>query len=232
MITSVTTPFGDSIPAILNIEGSFRQVCKISDISTDCVQLGEGIFRIYFVSPAALHFGSLRGYDFTNPKDIKAAINDQELRKECRQYFSEHPREATAEEEQFRKINDIIVTTADLQQPYDIIGPVFFQLSNKGFFTSTYSQAVKRNEQMLTTLKQLGQMSDKKSDWGALWGEFGAGQNNFDTAFFVAVQELKKRTFLLGGDAVVGMRQDFDLDTTSIQYFYLQMYGTAVKLKQ
>ena len=30
-------------------------------------------------------------------------------------------------------------------------------------------------------------------------------------------------------DAIVGMRQDIDLDTAGWQFFYLQMYGTAVR---
>jgi hypothetical protein len=37
---------------------------------------------------------------------------------------------------------------------------------------------------------------------------------------------------LLGAHAVIGMRQDIDLDTTAFQYFYLQMYGTAVKFRE
>ena len=36
----------------------------------------------------------------------------------------------------------------------------------------------------------------------------------------------------MGADAVIGMRQDIDLDTNAFTYFYLQMYGTAVKFKQ
>ena len=36
---------------------------------------------------------------------------------------------------------------------------------------------------------------------------------------------------MIGGDAIVAMRYDIDVDTTGIQHFYLQMYGTAVKLK-
>jgi uncharacterized protein YbjQ (UPF0145 family) len=36
---------------------------------------------------------------------------------------------------------------------------------------------------------------------------------------------------MLGADAVIGMRQDIDLDTNGFQFFYLQMYGTAVKFK-
>jgi hypothetical protein len=31
-------------------------------------------------------------------------------------------------------------------------------------------------------------------------------------------------------DAKIGLRQDVDMDTTGSQYFYLQKYGTAVKV--
>ncbi len=36
---------------------------------------------------------------------------------------------------------------------------------------------------------------------------------------------------MLGADAVIAMRQDIDLDTEGFQFFYLQMYGTAVRFK-
>jgi uncharacterized protein YbjQ (UPF0145 family) len=52
----------------------------------------------------------------------------------------------------------------------------------------------------------------------------------FDSAFFVAVEELKLRAARIGADAIVHMRQDIDMDTSGMQYFYLQMYGTAVRL--
>ena len=35
----------------------------------------------------------------------------------------------------------------------------------------------------------------------------------------------------MGADAIIGMHQDIDMDTNHFQYFYLQMYGTAVKFK-
>lgn len=123
----------------------------------------------------------------------------------------------------------IIVTTGDLKQDYEIIGPVFFQVSNKGVLSSQLSQLVKQYEAELDELKQQGQLEQAKTDWGFLYGELSVGQNDFSKAFFVAVQELKKRAAILGADAVVAMRQDIDLDTTRFQYFYLQMYGTAVK---
>ena len=74
-------------------------------------------------------------------------------------------------------------------------------------------------------------MSTEKADWGVLYGEFSAGQNDFDKAFFIAVQELKARASILKADAIICMRQDLDLDTNGFQYFYMQMYGTAVKFK-
>ncbi|MGH2396287.1 MAG: heavy metal-binding domain-containing protein [bacterium] len=80
-------------------------------------------------------------------------------------------------------------------------------------------------------MKKQGQISQARRDWGFLYGEFSVGQSDFEKAFFIAVQELKKRAAILGANAVIGMRQDIDLDTNTFQFFYLQMYGTAVEFK-
>lgn len=128
-----------------------------------------------------------------------------------------------------QKVNAIIVTTGDLKEDYEIIGPVFFQVSNKGLFSSTLSDLVNKYSAEIEEMKNHALMSERRSDWGFLWGEYSVGQNDFEKAFFVATQELKKRALMLGGDAVVSMRQDIDLDTSGFQYFYLQMYGTVVK---
>ena len=127
------------------------------------------------------------------------------------------------------KRGNIIVTTTDLKEDYEVIGPVYFQVSNKGIFSSQLSRLISHYSNELNTLKNNGLIGGNKSDWGFLYGEFSVGQNDFDKAFYVAVEELKARAALLGGNAIVGMRQDIDLDTTNIQHFYLQIYGTAVK---
>ncbi|HEV7449687.1 MAG TPA: heavy metal-binding domain-containing protein [Candidatus Paceibacterota bacterium] len=124
---------------------------------------------------------------------------------------------------------DIIVTTGDLQRPYEVVGPVYFSLTNKGIFSSQLSKLIKKHRDEIASLKKDAQLSKERADWGFLWGEFSAGQNDFDKAFFVAVQELKSRAQILKADAIIAMRQDIDMDTTHFQYFYLQMYGTAVK---
>jgi hypothetical protein len=126
---------------------------------------------------------------------------------------------------------NIIVTTGDLKQSYEIIGPVYFQVSNKGMFSSALSKLVKQYEVEIAQMKKQGQMGETRADWGFLYGEFSVGQSDFEKAFFVAVQELKKRASLIGADAIISMRQDIDLDTNTFQFFYLQMYGTAVKIK-
>lgn len=125
----------------------------------------------------------------------------------------------------------IKVTTGDLKRDYEIIGPVYFQISNKGLFSSALSKLVKKYSDEISSMKNRGVMSEERADWGFLYGEWSVGQSDFEKAFFVAVEELKERARMLGAHAVIGMRQDIDLDTNGFQFFYLQMYGTAIKYK-
>lgn len=147
-------------------------------------------------------------------------------------WFSDNSAKKKVDTSEMVALNNIIVTTGDLKENYDVIGPVYFQVSNKGFFSSTLSDLVNKYSEQIRVIKSEGSMSQDRSDWGFLWGEWSVGQSDFEKAFFVATLELKKRAKLLGADAVVAMRQDIDLDTTGFQYFYLQMYGTAVKFKR
>lgn len=150
--------------------------------------------------------------------------------KAAKEAAEERAAEAKQKAVEYRqKVNGVIVTTGDLKDNYEIIGPVFFQVSNKGIFSSTLSELVNKYSAEIEEMKNHALMSERRSDWGFLWGEYSVGQNDFEKAFFVATQELKKRAVMLGGDAVVSMRQDIDLDTSGFQYFYLQMYGTVVK---
>lgn len=137
---------------------------------------------------------------------------------------------STKRAEKVNQKKEIIVTTGDIKEEYEIIGPVYFQVSNKGIFSSDYSRLEKLYRQQIEKLIKEGQLSEKRADWGFLYGEFTVGQNKFDTAFYIAVQEIKQRALKIGADAIIGMRQDIDLDATGYQFFYMQMYGTAVKL--
>ena len=159
--------------------------------------------------------------------DYKKEMIKSKAAKEAAEERAAEAKQRAAEYRQ--KVNAVIVTTGDLKEDYEIIGPVYFQVSNKGLFSSTLSDLVNKYSAEIEDMKNSALMSERRSDWGFLWGEYSVGQNDFEKAFFVATQELKKRAVMLGGDAVVSMRQDIDLDTSGFQYFYLQMYGTVVK---
>jgi ABC-type phosphate transport system auxiliary subunit len=126
-------------------------------------------------------------------------------------------------------MDKIIVTTGDISKPYEIVGPVYFQLSNKGLLSSSFSELAREYKSDIQKMKKQGTMSADRSDWGFLYGEWSVGQSDFEKAFYIATEELKKRAEMLGANAIICMRQDIDLDTNGFSHFYLQMYGTAVK---
>ena len=55
------------------------------------------------------------------------------------------------------------------------------------------------------------------------------GQTDFEVAFYISIIEIRRIATSIGADAVIGFRQDTDLDTNGFQYFYMQCYGTAVR---
>lgn len=129
---------------------------------------------------------------------------------------------------------DILVSTGDINKAYEIIGPVYFQISNKpeGFDASTLTEYREVYAEEINQLQNsdLGSIeNDSSAKWRCAWGEWCLGESNFEISFFIAVEELKKRAAMVGADGVIYMRQDIDLNTEAFQFFYLQMYGTAVK---
>ncbi len=130
-------------------------------------------------------------------------------------------------------MNEVIVTTCDLKQDYDVIGPVFYQISNKGVFGSKLATMKKQYKEQIQQGMQKGSFdSNQRTDWSFLFLEWGVGQEDFQFAFYIATEEIKKMAQKMGADAVIGMRQDIDIDTNGFSYFYLQMYGTAVRFKE
>ena len=128
-------------------------------------------------------------------------------------------------------MENVIVTTGDLQERYEVIGPVYYQINNRPMgFSGKSKLSIKESE-----YAEIARNNRESSGIGlvsALFmpvAEFGPGDSKFTTAFYIAVEELKKQAQRMGGDAVVAMRQDIDIDSNGFQYFYLQMYGTAVK---
>jgi hypothetical protein len=127
-------------------------------------------------------------------------------------------------------MNEIIVTTNDLNNSYKIIGPVFFSLTNKGLFSSQFDKLSKNYKELIEEKKKEGHVSDNDIPWSNLIGDYMATQSDFDFAFVIAVEELKKRTAHLGGDAIIGFKFEIDLDPKSANEFFVKVTGTAVRI--
>ena len=126
-------------------------------------------------------------------------------------------------------MNEIIVTTNDLQYPYKIIGPVFFSLTNKGLFSSQFDKLSKNYKKLIEEKKKEGHISGDDIPWSNLVGDYMATQCDFDLSFVIAVEELKKRTVNLGGNAIIGFKFELDLDPKSANEFFVRALGTAVR---
>lgn len=165
-----------------------------------------------------------------NAEVVRAAAKAErdELDKKRREAEEEHARHAEERREKWANRDMFPVTTVDLNRPYQIVGPVFFQTSNKGIFSSSYSRLASQYREEIAQRRSDGTFSPMKADWDLFWDP-SVGQNDFDPAFYICVEELKRRAIEKDADAIVGLKVDFDLDTNAFQYFYVQAYGTAVR---
>lgn len=123
------------------------------------------------------------------------------------------------------KKSKIPVTTCDIKEDYEIISPIYIRITNRD---GQYSELEKKHNALLESKNSSGQLSEDKEDLFTLLFMSGS-EHVFEKAFFIAVEELKERAFRIGADAIVGMKYDMDLDING--FFYLQMYGTAIKRK-
>ena len=114
--------------------------------------------------------------------DYKKEMMKSKAAKEAAEQRAAEAKQKAAEYRQ--KVNAVIVTTGDLKEDYEIIGPVFFQVSNKGIFSSTLSELVNKYSAEIEEMKNNALMSERRTDWGFLWGEYSVGQNDFEKAFF------------------------------------------------
>lgn len=146
-------------------------------------------------------------------------------------------------EKEFLKIRDIQMTTEDIQKPYKILGPIIFNTTNRGVFSSIYGRLSEKYSKFPYDILLVKPHTEslKSNNAGvfflslldaSLQFEGDVGQSSFDRAFYIGLAEMKVRTAEMGGNAIVGMKMDFDLDTTNFGAFYLQMYGTAILLEE
>ena len=198
-------------------------ICKKMVFSDNSVEFKDGLVcddclqRVFNKTPHTLKESERQKFRNLTIEEWQKKSNDEE---------EERIIEANHEKEILAKKKNIIVSTCDIKQDYEIIAPVYFQVNNRGDQFSTLS---KKYEDLFSTKEQLAQLSgDRITGWEVFQTLFitnaaTIAHNQFDKAFFIAVEELKERAARLGADAVIGMRYDLDLDTNLFQYFYLQM---------
>ena len=116
---------------------------------------------------------------------------------------------------------DLIVTTMDLKQNYEILGMVYFQINSGGFLKSSPWQIhLKKYADAFEAMKKSGTMGTDRT-WS--WNE-----TDLEKAFYISTEELKERAKTLGADAIIGLREDTDWPMDGGN-FSMQMYGTAVR---
>jgi hypothetical protein len=132
-------------------------------------------------------------------------------------------------------VNKIIVTTSGLSCKYEVLGPIYFNMKYSGLSSSSlYNLSRKYEKEIDDEMVSRKRAVNNKKDWNFDYGKFSMEEGDIDKAFYVSVQELKERAFLIDSDAIICMKYDFDLVVTpnSIAHYYFHMYGTAVRLKQ
>lgn len=143
----------------------------------------------------------------------------------------------------FERIREFPVTTEDLACKYKIVAPIIFNTTNRGVFASVYNKLEQQYSCMPHKIllvkpemespagSNLGILALSLMD-ASLQFEGSVGQRSFDQVFYIGLAEMKLRAAEMGANAIIGLRIDFDLDTTNYGAFYLQMYGTAVTMEE
>jgi uncharacterized protein YbjQ (UPF0145 family) len=116
----------------------------------------------------------------------------------------------------------VIVSTTTLSEPFTTLGPVYAITTNVHGVLEAAAKKLGIEIEAIGTFEFLSaiQLGDSVVKLEAI-----------PVAFTVCVEQLKREAAKIGGDAVVGMRMNYDLDRSGggIQAFTMQLFGTAVR---
>src|SRR5574344_1295140 len=104
-------------------------------------------------------------------------------------------------------MKNVIVSTTNIKENYDVVGTVYFQVANKGMLTEDLDKLKAKYLPKMEELKRKLAITKNSGDWGFLFGDESQGQNELDVVLFMAIEELKDRARRMGANAIVGMRQ-------------------------
>jgi len=116
---------------------------------------------------------------------------------------------------------DIIITTMDWnQRPYEVVGTVYFQVRNSG---KPHKELLKKYKSELEEMRKTEKLPETPK------GSFNWTGSELEECFFIGQEELKKRANILQADAIIGFTESTDIYNDSGNWFFMQMYGTAIR---
>ncbi len=120
--------------------------------------------------------------------------------------------------------SEVVVSTESLSEPFETIGPVYTVTTNRGSVLDMAARDLGIHSQAIGGGEIVSAL---------VFGDSVANFKAFPIAFKVCTESLKKQAAALGGDAVIGVRMNFDLDRSGvgIMAFTMQLFGTAVRRK-
>ena len=122
----------------------------------------------------------------------------------------------------------MVITTGDLKNGYEIIGPVFYSINSNGIFKNPLGQLVEKYVAERDSRKEAFNIT-KQPEWEALLSAALDGKNNLDKAYYISVMELKAKAISLGADAIIGLQYTIEHPTPSFDHLQMSITGTAVK---
>jgi uncharacterized protein YbjQ (UPF0145 family) len=116
----------------------------------------------------------------------------------------------------------VIVSTDRLYEPFQTISPVYTVITNRGRVLDDAAKALGIDVRSFSGADLLS---------GLVMGDSVADYRLFPIAFTVCVEALKRGAAARGANAVIGLRMNFDLDKggSGLQFFTMQLFGTAVR---
>lgn len=129
--------------------------------------------------------------------------------------------------------NQVIITTGGLQASHQIIQPIFVQITNRGVLKNQMKSFEKEYEELIQSLQTQGLIHQDPAKKDTM---FQSNHSNttglhMEKAFYIGMEELKKKAQLLGANAIIHLRYETDILADDAD-FYFQMYGTAVKMEK
>jgi hypothetical protein len=114
----------------------------------------------------------------------------------------------------------LTVTTADLREPYDVLGPLFTYVTDRDGMLTDLGKKLDVSRSRFVTPNDFGHVESPRGDV--------LKHTVLTKAFHVCLEMLKRTCAGQGGDAIVGLRHELTLEPGS-PFFVLTMSGTAVK---